>query len=84
MALVAVIIVGFMIHLPVVVIAIAAFVAPFVEAAIWPWRKCRRCSGDGKLFSPWSKTGFRPCSTCSGSGRQRRWLSYVVRRDIRW
>jgi len=62
----------FVFHVPVgwgIAIGVAAY---FVECAVWPNRKCRRCDG-GKRPSPLGTEGFRKCPTCGGTGRRRRW-----------
>ncbi|MEU0560928.1 hypothetical protein [Dactylosporangium sp. NPDC006015] len=57
-----------------VVFAGAAFYA--ASCAWWPFKACRRCSGAGKLRSPFGRA-FRLCPRCKGTGRRLR-LGRVV------
>lgn len=47
-----------------------------VICARWSTRKCRKCSGTGKRYSPFSKGNpdrpYRNCGRCDGSGRRKR------------
>ncbi len=38
-----------------------------VACAVWPYRRCGRCSGTGKRRSPMG-TAWRPCGRCGGDG----------------
>lgn len=38
---------------------------------IWPYRRCRTCSGTGKRRAPGGRS-WRKCGRCSGSGQRRR------------
>lgn len=38
---------------------------------VWPFKACRKCSGDGKRRSP-SGRAFRLCRRCDGTGRRLR------------
>lgn len=46
---------------------------------LWPFRRCPRCKGTGKRFSPSGKA-FGNCWRCKGSGRRIR----LGRRVTRW
>jgi hypothetical protein len=48
----------------IVIIAVAFYL---LTCAIWPFGKCRRCNGLGKLKSPLG-SAFRHCGRCKGSG----------------
>lgn len=48
----------------IVIIAVAFYL---LTCAIWPFGKCRRCKGLGKLKSPFG-SAFRHCGRCQGSG----------------
>lgn len=68
-------------------LALLAWAAGYVAAvAFWPFVACRRCSGSGKLRSPFGRA-FRACPRCKGTGRRlrlgRRVYNYAarVRRD---
>jgi DnaJ-class molecular chaperone len=37
--------------------------------AWWPYGRCTRCKGQGKLFSP-TRTNHRNCPRCTGTGRK--------------
>ncbi|WP_213456670.1 hypothetical protein [Rhizomonospora bruguierae] len=38
--------------------------------AAFPFGHCRRCHGDGRLYSPVSRRIFRLCPRCDGTGRR--------------
>jgi hypothetical protein len=58
----------------------AAWLVFYVLAcAVWPYRRCGRCSGAGKRRSPSGKA-WRPSGRCDGSGHQVR----AGRRLVEW
>jgi hypothetical protein len=44
---------------------------------IWPFGRCRRCSGAGKFKSPLGRA-YRHCGRCKGSGLRLRLGRYVI------
>jgi hypothetical protein len=38
-----------------------------IACAVWPYRRCGRCRGVGRLHSP-SGRAWRPCRRCGGEG----------------
>ncbi|MFJ1537737.1 hypothetical protein ACIODS_04265 [Micromonospora chalcea] len=45
--------------------------AYYVECAVFPWGKCRKCQGNGKKMSPAGRH-WRDCRRCKGTGRRMR------------
>jgi hypothetical protein len=41
------------------------------HSRFWPWAKCVRCRGKGRLMAPGGKS-WRDCPRCDGSGKRRR------------
>lgn len=39
---------------------------------IWPYGNCRRCSGAGKLRSPFGGDAYRRCPRCKATGARLR------------
>ncbi|RKT84859.1 hypothetical protein SAMN05421805_10152 [Saccharopolyspora antimicrobica] len=39
----------------------------FVTCAIWPFKACRACHGEGKFRSPFLRS-FRLCTACKATG----------------
>jgi hypothetical protein len=44
---------------------------------VWPFGKCRRCKGAGKLKSPFGNA-YRHCGKCDGSGLRVRLGRHVI------
>jgi hypothetical protein len=53
-----------------------------LSCAIWPYRACRRCSGTGKLRSPFGRA-FRHCPRCGNTGQRARIGHRIVSRGRR-
>jgi hypothetical protein len=51
--------------------AVALMLGPLLSARFWPWRRCWRCRGRGRLYSP-SRRGWRVCPRCDETGIGRR------------
>ncbi len=50
-----------------VVLALVAGILYVAACTWWPFTRCGRCRGTGKLRSPTGKA-WRPCRPCDGSG----------------
>jgi hypothetical protein len=50
-------------------------VAVLYVVSLWrhPHRKCRKCKGTGRQAGTMFTWGDRPCTTCGGGPRHRRW-----------
>lgn len=49
--------------------AVVATLCYFLGCWIWPFVPCRKCSGTGRLYSPFGRA-FRLCRRCSGTRRK--------------
>jgi hypothetical protein len=58
----------------IVIIAVACYL---LTCAIWPFGKCRRCNGEGKVKSPLG-SAYRHCGRCQGSGLRIRLGRHVI------
>ena len=58
----------------IVTIAVAFYL---FTCLVWPFGKCRRCKGLGKLKSPFGKA-YRHCGKCDGSGLRVRLGRHVI------
>lgn len=61
-----------------ITVVLVVTMAYWVVSQIWPYARCRRCSG-GKLRTPSGKT-WRKCPRCGGSGERERLLYRSSRR----
>lgn len=60
--------------------AVAWAVFYFISCALHPYLNCKKCDGRGKHNGyVWEKS-YRSCTRCSGTGRRRRWGTYLLRR----
>ncbi|MEV5961868.1 hypothetical protein AB0L70_08890 [Kribbella sp. NPDC051952] len=58
-----------------IVTAVAGFY--LLTCAVWPFGKCRRCTGAGKFKSPFGNA-YRHCGRCDGSGLRVRFGRKVI------
>lgn len=56
---------------------LAAVAVYFIHCAIWPYRRCPRCSASGRQRAPLS-TAYRECGGCGGDGQAIRWGARVM------
>jgi hypothetical protein len=53
-------------------IALLAGFGYAITCLIWPYGSCRRCSGSGKLRSPFGGDAYRRCPRCKATGARLR------------
>lgn len=52
---------------------LAVLLATYIlECLVWPYKRCRRCSGSGRRHEWWGIDAWRLCGRCDGTGRRPR------------
>lgn len=59
------------------ILVIGLGMAGLATLYLWPWARCRRCEGSGKLGSPLDQH-WRTCPRCTGSGKRYRTGRQVI------
>jgi hypothetical protein len=59
-------------------VLVAAFLVVWylLTCRIFPYRRCRACSGSGSRKAPFGSS-YAPCRRCAGSGGRLRWGRHI-------